>query len=57
MAGSRLSKADMICKAQLKDISVKVVQSDELRSFVKRKVSESKKEEVREVEKSNAEDG
>ncbi len=50
-------KADMINRVRLKDISVKEVQLDEMLIFVKRKVSESKKKEVREVEKYSAEDG
>ncbi len=50
-------KADEINKFQLKDISVTEVQSDEMWSFVKRKVSKNKKEEVEEEEKFEAVDG
>lgn len=49
-------KADEINKMLLKDISVTEVQSDEMWSFVKRKVSKNKKVEV-EVETYEAEDG
>ncbi len=50
-------KADEINKFLLKDISVTEVQLDEMWSFVKRKVSKNKKEEVEEEEKFEAEDG
>ena len=50
-------KADDINKVQLKDISVTEIQSDEMWSFVKRKVSENKQEEMEEENKFEAVDG
>ncbi len=50
-------KADDINKVLLKDISVTEIQLDEMWSFVKRKVSENKQEEVEEENKFEAEDG
>ncbi len=50
-------KADLINKELLKDISVTEVQSDEMWSFVKRKVNGNEEKEIMEGKKCEAEEG